>query len=147
MIYTIGYQKCNIAYLQQKMMDKKIDILVDVRSIPYSRHPSKACFNRNRLVSLLGQAYIWLGDICGGKFGAAKPSCIETIMELQEQGNLMLMCMEDPPLQCHRYYDISVRLYRADSSINPVHVSSVGEISTSGLLNKDKLLTKTVDIF
>lgn len=110
MIYTIGYQKRTVAEIVEIMDAKDIGLLVDVRSVPYSRHPSKYEFNRNRLQSSLGSRYLWLGDICGGKRGPATDACIDRLVKYAGQTGLMLMCMENHPCDCHRLYDLSRRL-------------------------------------
>lgn len=68
MIYSIGYQKLTLEILEETLRAHNITLLVDVRSKPYSR---KVQFNRKKLEQELGNAYIWKGDVLGGKFGPA----------------------------------------------------------------------------
>jgi len=111
MIHTIGYQAFSLDLVLTIMKESNIDILVDVRSWPFSRNPMKQEFNRNRLEETLGQSYIWLGPICGGKNGPVKAACISKLTKLVSAGHhLLLMCMEAQPKDCHRYYDISKQL-------------------------------------
>jgi len=110
MIYTIGYQKRTITEIVNIMDAKDIGLLVDVRSVPYSRHPSKHEFNRNRLLPLLSSRYLWLGDICGGKQGPVTDNCIDRLEKYVGQTTIMLMCMENHPCDCHRLCDIARRL-------------------------------------
>jgi uncharacterized protein (DUF488 family) len=129
MIFTIGYQKLTVERLVQIMDEKKIAVLVDVRSVPYSRKPD---FNRKKLEKILGPRYAWLGDILGGKFGPAKPQGIDKLLELVPQFPVLVLCMEDNPCDCHRYWDIGIRLL--DKGIDAVHIHGTKELRTSELL-------------
>ena len=56
MIYTLGYSKWTVDQVIKTMDEKKIDLLVDVRSIPYSRFSPS--FNKAALMVSLGPRYI-----------------------------------------------------------------------------------------
>lgn len=109
MIFTIGYQKTSLDKIEQIMKDKAIDLLIDVRSVPYTRNPIKKEFNKERLIELLGKKYVWMGNICGGREGPVKPACIKALERLIEK-NLLLMCMENHPRDCHRFHSIAKTL-------------------------------------
>jgi len=146
MIYTVGYQNITIEQLEQIMEEKDIGLLIDVRSIPYSRNPGKREFNKNRLRDVLGDLkYVWWGDICGGKRGPVIPTCIESLKLYAMPGeeNILLLCLEGDPRECHRYYDISIRLLEHD--IDAVHIFNGSEMKTSEIkggsheiLNRDR---------
>ncbi len=129
-VFTIGYQKLTVERLRQVMDKKKIAVLVDVRSIPYGRRPE---FNRKKLEADFGPNYVWLGDILGGKFGPAKPAGIQKLVELSSKFPILVMCMEDDPCGCHRYYDIGSRLLR--EGIDAIHIHGDKEFHTSELQN------------
>lgn len=132
MIYSIGYQKRTLQEIRDIMESKDIDLLVDVRSIPYSR---KHEFNRNRLQEALGSRYQWLGDILGGKTGPAKEIGIKNLLYLHGQGKtLLLMCMEHHPCDCHRLTDISRRLAR--KGVPVIHLFD-GQERTTDELNEE----------
>jgi uncharacterized protein (DUF488 family) len=132
MIFTIGYQAVSLRGLLRIMDEKGVDLLVDVRSVPYSRIPQKYEFNKNRLEETLGERYVWKGDICGGKHGKAKEKCIKEIMEMDRDRTIMLMCMETDPHDCHRFYDIGVRLL--EKGIEAYHILPGGKVvSTTDL--------------
>lgn len=133
MIYTIGYQKITLVNLVQimgKSAGKNIDLLVDVRSKPYSR---KADFNQKNLIYVFGKKYLWLGDICGGLTGKATDVCIEKLAQLGKKRNILLMCMENDPLKCHRYSDLSLRLLAM--GIQAIHLFDGKEMTTDELKN------------
>ncbi|MEW6115649.1 MAG: DUF488 domain-containing protein [Nitrospirota bacterium] len=129
MIYSIGYQKRKLSEIVSVMEEKDIDLLVDVRSVPYSRKPE---FNRNRLQEALGSRYEWMGEVLGGKKGPAKEIGIKKLLFLHGQGRrLLLMCMEHHPCDCHRLYDISRRL--AKRGVEVVHLFDGHEQTTDEL--------------
>lgn len=107
MIYAIGYQKMTLGNLLSIMEAKDIRLLADVRSIPYGR---KHEFNRRRLEAALGNRYVWKGDLLGGKYGPAKAEGLKWLIETGEKENVLIMCMEGHPCDCHRLYDIARRL-------------------------------------
>lgn len=133
MIYTVGYQNITIEQLEKIMNEKNIGLLIDVRSIPYSRNPQKYEFNKNRLQNLLGTRYIWMGDVCGGKHGHVSLNCIETLQLHNIPGaqNILLLCLENDPCDCHRYCDIGKRLL--ENGIDIVHLFDGNEVKTSEL--------------
>jgi len=96
-IYTIGYQAITVAQLLNIISEKGIELLIDVRSIPYSWRPE---FNKNRLMEALGEKYLWMGKECGGKTGVT-PECYKQLQQLGKK-SILLMCMEADPAQCHR---------------------------------------------
>ena len=128
MIYTIGYQAITLKELLSTMKEKGIDLLVDVRSVPYSRLPEKYEFNRNRLSEALGKRYVWKGDFCGGKHGKAKEKCMLDLIDMERDKDIMLMCMESHPCDCHRFYDIGLRLLL--KGIESHHLISGGGVRT-----------------
>ncbi len=107
MIYSIGYQRLSLDALKGIMRKHRIDRLVDIRSKPYSR---RAEFNKRNLMRLFGN-YVWRGDVLGGLHGPVSLLGIDWILKRQAEGlNLLIMCMEHNPDDCHRKYDIAKRL-------------------------------------
>jgi len=132
MIYSIGYQRVTLAQVLTIMVEKEVRYLVDVRSYPNSRHPSKHEFNRGRLEKGFPAMYRWMGDVLGGKLGPAKEEGIIRLITLHNEPgghNLMLMCMEHDPCDCHRLYDISRRLLKR--GIDVIHLVDGHEHKTS----------------
>ena len=110
MIYTVGYQRLDgVAGLIELLRRHPIDCLLDVRSKPYSR---RAEFNQSRLEKELppaGIRYSWGGKRLGG-FAAIKEEDIAMLAKQSKEEVFCLMCMEDAPEKCHRYYEIAERL-------------------------------------
>jgi uncharacterized protein (DUF488 family) len=138
MIFTIGYASFTVEEVEAIMADKAIRLLIDVRSVPYSRNPMKYGFNRNRLELRLFSRYLWKGDVLGGKFGPATQEGIDWLLSQIPLGPPLLMCMEANPRDCHRFSDITIRL--VPHGIVAVHFSKIGDVltekSTSEVLSK-----------
>jgi uncharacterized protein (DUF488 family) len=142
MIYTIGYQRNTIEDIERIMTAKNIGLLVDVRSVPYSRNPAKREFNKNRMLQrFCGSCYFWLGEICGGKKGPVGSACIRKLLELATKEDLLLMCLENHPFDCHRYYDIGKRLLDP-GRVDAVHIFDGTMVKTSVLMEAQRCQKK-----
>ena len=134
MIYSIGYQKLTPETLEETLRTHNITLLIDVRSVPYSRKPQ---FNRKNLEQRFGLGgYIWKGDILGGKFGPAHEAGIDFLRQLDKEGRQVLMCLENNPRDCHRYQDIGMRLLQF--GIDVIHLHDGIQEKTSEIM-KEKL--------
>lgn len=136
MIYAIGYQRMTLAEMLCVIEAKKIDLLVDVRSVPYSRKPD---FNRNRLEAAFKGKYIWKGDILGGKYGPAAEAGLVYLISESRKKKLLVMCMESCPCDCHRLYDIAHRL--AEMGEQVLHFYNGKELTTEkmeAICNEEK---------
>lgn len=131
MIYSIGYEKQTIIDLIKIMEQYQIYRIIDVRSIPYSRRADKHVFNRNRLFEYFGPRYEWKGDILGGKTGPALEAGIEYLVKQNGQKSNILLCVENDPKRCHRFYDISIRLL--EKGIEVIHIYDSQTVSTTEL--------------
>lgn len=125
MIYTIGYQGLPLTQFLQILADKRIDVLIDVRSKPYGRAVS---YNRKALEELfakLGKRYIYKGDVLGG-FTPIYPPAIEWLADrICDTGvNHLILCFEKNPAECHRHYELGRRLLARDIDI--MHLSYNG---------------------
>ena len=78
MIYTLGYSKWTVEQVKEKMDEKGIDLLVDVRSVPFGRFNPP--FNRPNLQRVFGGRYFWKGDTLGGKPGPAAEEGIDWLV-------------------------------------------------------------------
>lgn len=121
-IKTIGHSNHPIERFVDLLQAGGVSLLVDVRSMPYSRRFPQ--FGRERLRRSLAAAgidYVWEGAALGGKPEtggsyetlAARPAFRETLDRLiasREDATLCLMCAEKEPLDCHRTVLVSRRL-------------------------------------
>jgi hypothetical protein len=132
MIYTIGYQLITVPELTAIKDERAINTIIDVRSVPYSRIPEKQEFNRNRMRETFPGSYLWKGDMLGGKEGPATERGIEYLLNKERKGcRLLLLCVEQDPLTCHRYYDIGHRLL--ERGVDAIHLTGGVVFSTSEL--------------
>lgn len=101
MIYTIGYQRLTADTLQA-IVERLDARLIDCRLKPVSR---KAGFGWRQLTARLGDRYIRAGDSLGG-LGQTTPAGIKWLVGQAWGPNLVLMCMEEAPGECHRHHTI-----------------------------------------
>ena len=150
-IFTIGYGGRTIAEFAALLKQYQIEILVDVRSSPYSSYYTD--FDRPNLSEMLKNddiRYVFMGDTLGGRpddpdcysYSPARkkdlldPKKCETkdfykagVSRLQnglsEGYRVVLMCSELEPQNCHRSYVIGKTL--ADDGISVVHIDKDGK--------------------
>lgn len=115
-IYTIGYQKLQPADLVRICDSLRIDVVYDVRSVPSSR---KKGWSRRALETLLGTRYQWRGYDLGGRGDG--PSHDEVVALHDDERNVLLMCMEDAPGECHRHHAISMTLLN-ECDVDCLHI-------------------------
>ena len=128
--YTIGHSNSDIQSFVGLLNKFKINCLVDVRSIPYSKYSAQ--FNREQLKVKLNDLsinYLYFGDTLGGKIIISpeinkdsidlsqvrnlKPfqeSIIELHKKINTNNRIVIMCSEKDPLSCHRFFLISYSL-------------------------------------
>jgi len=133
MIYSTGYERITTEELEETMRKYHITLIIDVRSVPYSRRPDKYGFNRNQMARKFGDAYRWKGDVLGGREGPVSQGAVQYLATLAE--NNILLCLEENPLACHRLTDISVRLLK-DFNIEVLHLRQGRITPTSELLKE-----------
>jgi uncharacterized protein (DUF488 family) len=157
-IKTIGHSNHPIERFVDLLKVGGVKLLVDVRSMPYSRRFPQ--FGRERLARSLGEAgidYLWEGEALGGKPGqaggynelAARPAFKDALGRLVDRGTgttLCLMCAEKEPLDCHRTVLVSRRL--ADDGVAVEHLLADGRVRAHAEI-EDALLAKSAgaDLF
>ena len=123
-------------------------VLVDVRSVPYSKHAQR--FNRESLRTnclTRGIMYKYMGDSLGGRpadpslYGedglldyellASSPKFLEGVTELvglctNSSGNVYTMCAETAHMQCHRTLVIAPELLKRDIWIHYMNPGGTG---------------------
>ena len=127
-IYTIGHSTHPVDLFLGILKNSKINVVVDVRSIPYSQFADQ--YNKDNLNSILKKNsiyYIPMGTLLGarhknrsllfddGKVNFDKVTKTKNFIDginriddgLQKGYNIALMCSEKNPLECHRFSLIS----------------------------------------
>lgn len=126
LLYTIGHSTKPIAEFKALLQDWGVQAVIDVRSIPKSRHNPQ--FNSARLKRSLassGIEYVWMEGL-GGLRHAKKDSVnmgwrnssfrgyadymstpefaknLEALMRIAQEKSVAIMCAEAVPWRCHR---------------------------------------------
>lgn len=140
-IYTVGHSNQTFEEFMQLLIPYKIDCIIDVRSMPYSKYTPQ--FNSELLKTQLNKHGILYAHF-GKEFGARRTDCLKDtefkkkgIIEIKPQVNFELgvstdnflhgvarlkkalsqgrhvaiMCSESDPLGCHRYSFLSRYFY------------------------------------
>lgn len=143
-IYTIGHSNLSYMRFLSLIQANKITHIIDIRSIPYSRHAPWS--SKSRLSELLKPfkiRYTYLGHKLGGKKQpiddvskqqgitpqAIYHEAIESLIELSERQKVALMCAEADPALCHRQKIVAQNLLNL--SVNVQHILKDGTLITA----------------
>jgi uncharacterized protein (DUF488 family) len=153
-IYTIGHSNVPASALISLLQQYEIQVLVDVRSSPYSQYAYQ--FNKEALQAALQEAgiqYRFAGDFLGGR--PKDPTCykmkelpdgeadylhlvdytavmtkvffqkgIQRLLELAGDYHVVVMCSEEDPAQCHRHHLIGK--YLIQNGVVVLHIRGNG---------------------
>ncbi len=147
-IYTIGYGKRNISEFLSLLKKYAVEVIVDVRSFPYSKQNPD--FSKERLKELLNKEnikFLYLGDLLGGRPKDAdcyidgkvnyqkceekdffKKGIARLIAGINKGYRICLMCSEIKPEDCHRSKLIGQ--YLEKMNIEVLHIDEGGNIKT-----------------
>jgi uncharacterized protein (DUF488 family) len=158
LIKTIGHSNHPIERFVDLLKGSGVELLVDVRSMPYSRRFPQ--FGRERLAASLGGvgiAYAWEGEALGGRpgqgggynalaAGLAFQGALDRVIDRSRATTLCLMCAEKEPLDCHRTVLVSRRL--AERGVAIEHLLADGTSRSHGEIEEALLARKAVgDLF
>ena len=151
-IYTIGHSNHTWETFLGLLKDIGIQLLVDIRSRPYSRWAVFA--NKTRLPALLASEnieYAFMGDSLGGKpsdrmfYGAdglpdyaliaeseSFQRGLKQLIALARRSTTAIMCSEEDPSKCHRHLLIGPTLEEA--GVGELHIRKDGAVLTSEAL-------------
>lgn len=144
-LYTIGHSNISIDSFIKLLISAGIEVLVDVRSFPYSRYATQ--FNKESLVDAVKSKhieYIFMGDVLGGR--PDDSSCyingkvdyelirqkeyyqkgLKRLIKGIGQYCVAIMCSEEDPMECHRRNLIARDMYKRGVRI--FHIRSSGAI-------------------
>jgi uncharacterized protein (DUF488 family) len=153
-LFTIGHSNHSQEALLAVLKQHEIDVLVDVRSSPYSRYSPH--FNLEALkaaVNAEGIEYWFLGQELGGRpagerfydqdgrvlYGvlAQSPLFQDGVRRLEEgtsRRRIAIMCSEEHPAHCHRHLLIGRVL--AKRGIQLRHIRGDGTVQTDEEINR-----------
>jgi uncharacterized protein (DUF488 family) len=130
-IYTIGHSNHEWQDFLSLLRSHNVDLLVDIRSKPYSRYVRWA--TKDNLLKKLPEAdidYYYLGDKLGGirlsdmTMQAAFECGIDDLVQLLKDGEkAAIMCAEENPANCHRQV-VSAMLHEKGFEI--IHIRGDG---------------------
>lgn len=145
-IFTIGHGRLGLAEFLRLIRQNGIQMIVDVRSSPYSRQASWA--NRGWLESEFtsSPAYRFMGGVLGGR--PQNPELYEngqvsyermaesqtfqqhlSILETHAgRIRMCLMCSEEDPIRCHRFLLVARALEKA--GVKTLHIRHSGEVES-----------------
>jgi hypothetical protein len=152
-VFTIGHSNHSAAKLAGLLKAYGIEVLVDTRTHPYSRHAPH--FNRGALETSLpkdGIGYLFLGRELGGRpegdefydgegrvdyalVGCSGPF-LDGISRLEEEiraRTVALLCSEEDPVRCHRRLLVGRAL--EERGITLRHIRGDGSIETEDEMN------------
>jgi type I restriction enzyme, S subunit len=152
-IYTIGHSNHSIEKFIRLLNQHKINIIVDIRSAPYSRYNPQ--YNREQLQQSLKLAnikYLYMGKELGGRpkdlddydKGVADydrilnqkdfKDGIERLLKGRKDFNIAIMCSEKDPLNCHRMLLVGRDLKKFNVPIK--HILADGKIEDNSIAEK-----------
>jgi uncharacterized protein (DUF488 family) len=154
--FTIGYGNYPIDRFITFLQDISIDVIIDVRSSPYSRFNPH--FNRENLENSLNRSdigYQYMGEQIGGRYsdpGLLFPDGtvdyrkvrdtqrfregISQILSIIPSGKtIALMCVEKEPERCHRFALISPVLQ--SKGISVIHIRPEMKLQTNEDLERE----------
>jgi uncharacterized protein (DUF488 family) len=155
-IYTLGHSRHPIGRLIQLLTNNQIEVLLDVRSTPYSRFNPQ--FNKNALQKSLAEQhieYVYAGEELGGRPKdlscykqhaiPARPGDylqeldyaevmkrpwfqkgIDQLLETASLKTTAILCSEADPAKCHRHHLIACYLMKAHPQVTIVHILGDG---------------------
>ncbi len=145
-VYTIGHSNQGIDAFLEMLRTHHIQVIIDVRSSPYSRFAPH--FSKRPLQQALsngGIRYLYLGDRLGGMprdeefydsdgyvlYGkiAATPTfreALDRVVKGASQYRLALMCAEENPAGCHRRLLVGRAL--RDRGLTVMHIRGDGSV-------------------
>jgi len=147
-IFTIGHSNLDLEAFIKLLKDNDIEVLVDVRSNPYSRFASQ--FNKvsiQKTIQANGMKYLFLGKELGGKpegtdfydsdgyvlYSRIADSPlfaegIERLIKGIKKYRVAIMCSEENPINCHRR--LLVGRVLSDKGIQVLHIRGDGRIQS-----------------
>jgi len=111
MLYTIGHSNQTANDLINKLVQHKIEVVYDVRSVPYSKYTPQ--FNRQSIekeIRSAGIDYKWRKDLGGLDDNIPNEvyqKALSEVVEESERKNVVVMCSEGDYKKCHRWSKIA----------------------------------------
>ena len=146
-IFTIGHSVLANTEFENLLKQNNIDILIDVRSVPYSKQCPQ--FNRDFLPARMKQTgirYGYMGNTLGARYSQKEllfdngqvnflsvrkskefNNSIQRLMNEIKDYKICLMCSEADPLSCHRFGLIAADLTEKEVDVKHIYQDKVLE--------------------
>lgn len=156
-LWTIGHSNHSIKRFLDLLRSHEIDVVVDVRSQPYSAyqgHFSQAPLRRS--LEDAGIRYLFLGKELGGRppeaalydednhvlYGElAKTERFQCGLDRLVRGvasyRVVMMCSEEDPSNCHRRLLVTRALEESGAPVTVSHIRGSGEVVDESQINRD----------
>jgi uncharacterized protein (DUF488 family) len=147
-LFTIGHSSLELDGFLKLMVTHDVRVVCDVRSRPgsfrfpqFNREPLEVCLTSREI------QYEFLGETLGGRPSDPRAYHQDGIVNYEERrkaadfragidralklcrvSNIVLMCAEEDPLQCHRFLMICPALL--DRGVTPAHIRRGGELES-----------------
>ena len=156
-LFTVGHSSHSLDVFLHLLQMHGVQVVVDVRSAPYSRHVPH--FSKARLELVLRQhgfRYLFMGDSMGGKpdspafrnaagrvdyakiaAGGTFQKGIDRLLEGLAAGwKIVLMCAEEDPAHCHRQWLIAREL-ELGRKVAVTHIRADGRLVPAKVLMRE----------
>jgi hypothetical protein len=162
-LFSVGHSDHDWPEFVDLLQQAGVTAIADVRSSPFSRHHPQ--FNRVELergLSEHGIAYVFLGDLLGGRPGARELYHLEGWVDYERvratdafrrgldrligglgRHTIAMLCSEDDPLDCHRGLMITPALF--EQGIVPLHLRKDGSVETTAEMERRLLKDAGLD--
>ena len=151
-IFTIGHSNQSAISFDSLLVSNDIELLVDVRSKPFSRYQHFNSDNLRQRLLASNIRYEHMPELGGHPIEqelyergrvvyervAAKPEFkrdIELVIDLSEQCRLVLMCTEEDPAKCHRHPFLAREL--DERGIDVYHIRKDGALEHANEMMAD----------
>lgn len=153
-ILTIGHSNHSLEHFIQLLQEQAVEVLVDVRSQPYSRYSPH--FSKKPLkegIKEAGMMYLFLGQELGGRPKGAgfydedgyvfydrvaeADFFLEGVERLQrgiKKYRVAMMCSEENPAVCHRH--LLVGRVLSERGLTVLHIRGDGQVQTNEQLKR-----------
>jgi len=134
-VWTIGHSNRSMETFLDLLEERKIEVLVDVRSFPTSKIAHFKHEEMERWLPENGIEYFWLGKELGGyRRGGYRTHMrtklfregIRNLLEIATLKRTCIMCMEPNPKYCHRRF---ISTYLERRKVKVVHIIAKGQAS------------------
>lgn len=136
MIYTMGHSNLTAEAFADLIRPLGVTKVIDVRSYPSSRYvPWVNSGVVGATLRKLGFEYLYAGNYLGGmaEYEVTDERFLlrlNKVVSLGAQCNLVLMCAEKDPSQCHRAYKLCSTIHRLHPDVVMTHIVGAKHIDT-----------------